>query len=119
MPSISALVWLRRLGATLLCAALLLAQQQWQVHPLSHLHEVAAAPQEPAHAPASEPQNELCGLCLACAATASLAPPAAAALPAVPPTLLPAAALAGTACLGTDTALHFIRGPPQPAVQPG
>jgi cobalamin biosynthesis protein CobD/CbiB len=120
IPSPSALTWLRRLGAPLLCAALLLAQQQWHLHPLSHLHEVAAAQQELAHAPASEPQDELCGLCLACAATASLAPAAAAAaLPAMPPAQLVAAALATSAWLGANTALHFIRGPPPPTVQPG
>jgi hypothetical protein len=118
-PSTFPLAWLRRLGAPLLCAALLLAQQQWQLHPLSHLHEVAAASQQPAHAPTSEQQSDVCVLCLACAATASLIPAGAAASPATTSEQLAAPAPVTAAWLWADTALHFIRGPPQPAVELG
>lgn len=118
-PSTAALARLRRLGTALLCAALLLAQQQWHLHPLSHLHEVAAAPQKPVHAAASEQPGDVCVLCLACAATAGLAPAAAAALPAMALAQPAAAAPASAAWLGADAALHFIRGPPQPALQLG
>jgi hypothetical protein len=113
------LAGLRRLGIALLCALLLLAQQQWQLHPLSHLHEVATAPQQPTHAPASEQQGEVCALCLACAATASLVPAAVAASSEMVLAQLAAAAPASAAWLWADTALHFIRGPPQPALPLG
>jgi hypothetical protein len=117
--SISTPTWLRRLGAMLLYAALLLAQQQLRVHPLSHLDAAAAALPDPALDPPAEHAADACALCLACAATESLALAAATPAPTVAALQLPAAALAGAAALWAEAALHCIRGPPARATELG
>jgi len=117
--SISTPAWLRRLGALLLCAALLLAQQQTRVHPLSHLDEAAAARPDPALDLPAEHAADVCALCLACAATAGLALAAATPSPTVAALHLLAACLAGAAALWAEAARHCIRGPPLPPTELG
>jgi hypothetical protein len=111
----------QRLGALALAAGLLLAQQQLQIHALSHLRVAAGA----AHAlgatpePAAEHDAGDCALCLAVAATASFVPAGAPMAALAMVSWAPTAGVAATGQPRPATITHFIRGPPAAATASG
>jgi hypothetical protein len=119
------MAWLRRVAGLILCAALLLAQQQGRVHPLSHLPDAEAAAHagagthDPAHEPMGEHDAGPCAQCLADAATANLAPAGAARLPGVAVAWRPAAAQAEPNQARPRATTPLIRGPPEAATDLG
>ena len=94
----------RWIGALLLGALLLAAQQLALLHPLSHLHD---------ETPASETADLIaCGLCLASAAASPLATATPAAAPAAPGGAVAVVALAPCRLVAQAPSTAHNRGPP-------